>query len=352
MNKDDNETLQNIIETTDKKTPSIEFIKKGPTLREIESDPELDARQNKLSSTITNKDTDWQPVQRQFTEHEGIVNLQQFLTTVSETATRAGNQDLAERAQAMQEGCVFIGESEMQEAIDHIAQQFRDEVQSGSNLLVYIGGNRSERYVALRIAEEFDALTDIIPHLKSRLHISDNPNRIARHAASSPEDTRIKVVDDFILSGKRLSGLTGEVLKELSTKGIPDKKIRYMTEAVVVAAPANLPSRIHGIDVGKISAYYSAQEIRTTDGKWAVQTGTSLAGSHCTTDYGYQTEIREYSEFLKEQNINADLPLLFSIDRPYENDSTAHYFVGYSDPELQQRWENVSSKYSLAEVAV
>lgn len=317
------------------------YLKEGPKLSEVLSRAE--PRDNIISSTIQDESTDWEKVERVFTEKEGLEDLTGFLDKTIQVAGEVQDQQILNTANALKENLVYVGEIELKEAIAWLAARIKAQAQEGKNIFLYIGGNRSERYITMRILEEFDAITEESPSVRDRVRASDNPFRIAE-AMSNSHDTIAMIADDFMLSGSRMQAFNGNMQAALIESGMKIEDIRERLHSLLVAAPTNMPE--DRFPFGNVSAYYG---LKTKPLEGILFTGVAITGSHCSTDYGFESPMRDFQKFLQENGYQVPKPLLTDIQRPYDNESTGASFTSYSNPEIQERWDRISRKYLLEE---
>lgn len=323
-------------ETIVKTDRQLTCIKDGPTLSEVIA--KETPRDNKINSILQDDTTDWKKVGREFTEREGLQDLSNFLDLTVQRAQQTNATDTLKEATALRDNLVYVGESELQEATAGLAEHVKSRVEQGKSVFLYIAGNRSERYISMRIMEEFDAITEDNQDIRRHVRFSNNPDTIAEQVAQNP-NSEVMIPDDFVFSGSRIQESNGKMERALQKAGNTQK-----VETLLIAAPSDKYTS-ETMPVDKITAYYG---LKTEPLKNLVFTGIAVTGSHCSTDYGFEAPIRDFQKFLKDNGQEVQTPLLMNIVRPYDNESTSATFVGYKDPELQQRWGKIERKYSLS----
>lgn len=338
-------------------TPKITIVKEGPRFSKIIAD-EVN-RENRIASTVVGDETDWKRIRRDFTEREGLTNLQVFIDKTIETAGNHGDEDIMRTAVALKENLAYIGEPELHEALKGIAAHVIELAKANQHIYICPVGLRSERYIALRIMEELDIVTEKTPELKQLLHFSESSKTIAKACKDNLYNCSVIVPDDFAVSGVRIRGFAGQMFRNLVEEGIPPEKAASIIKATLVAMPVrdqydkesySLSTEISGGGRSdkyplEVYAYYGVKEYRDKNGKWYVHPGISLSASHCSVDYGFETEIERFHKYLHDQGVKIDMPLLGHINRPYEfrEESGSRK---YQNPELQARWGKITQKYS------
>lgn len=308
----------------------------------------LEQRTNKIKSNKVDPVT-FKKSEREFSESEGIENLIDFIETTIETAHVNEDTGAEETARLFKDNLRFVGEEELKEATQGIAQHLVDEAKKGKEVIVYPANVRSERYIALRILEEIDYLTEQTLEVRERIRITESLSGLVERSKQSSGNCLIAVTDDFVISGTRIQGSASKVFNELVQEGILPDQASSMIEANVVALPQRRGERL---TVGsgekerdlRTFGYFRFPEYRGSDGKWVVNTGISLTGSHSSADYGFETVLEDFQKYLKSKSVEKEIPLLYQIVRPYEmEDNWASR--NYKDKDLQKRWGRIQKKY-------
>lgn len=319
----------------------ISFVEKGP--RFVDGLTNLQERQNGIKST------DEKGRARSFSEEEGLKDLQDFVDLTISTATEKGDQEVEETARLFKENLVYIGENELKRATSGIAEHLLQESREGKNVFLYWCMPRSERYVTLRVLEELDRLTEEAPELRDKFKVSQSPQEIAKVCLNSPDNSLVVVPDDFVVSGTRIQGFVSNVFEGLLAAGFSPDKASSIIEADVVATKTR--SENSRLTVGdketerdfQVFSFYEINEYRNSKGELATYPGSSFTGSHSSTDYGFETVLRNFSEYLDGKKVEYKKPLLTDIVRPYATSPDGKY----EDPILQGRWERVQQRYGL-----
>lgn len=331
----------------------IRFQKVGPSFPQVLSDKV--GRQNTVVSIEEpSQATEWKKKPHQFTEEEGLDDLAVFLNQVEDVAKLANDDKVLEEVGLFRENLVYIGEKELQEAVVGIAGHLVEKAVAGKTSYIYVAGIRSERYITLRVLEEFDRLTEADPKLREKLQVSRVIQAIAQGCMENPDDSTAIVIDDFAISGKGIRGAAQDVYRELVKSGMKSEQAADSVEACLVACTRRQEGTNYQLVSKegeenkplKVYSYYAVPEYHNSEGKRVVHPGVSLTGTHSSTDYGFENEIRRLRSYAKEQGVELEQPLLYGIDRPYKtvDDPEKNQFI---DAELQKRWETVGNKYGV-----
>lgn len=335
------------------------YIKEGPKFTDILTDTK--ERDNSLSS----QDREAYPVPppNRFTERLGLTDLNTFLDSTIQLASQTGNKEIEETAQVFKRDLVYIGETELQEALHGLASGIVSSAENGENVYLYVGGVRSERYVALRILEEVDQLTAENPQLRQSIHLSERASEIARGLKNVGGRGKVIVADDFSVSGTRIDAFATNAFRSLVQVGFSPEEASRRIEINLVA---DKPNREEGHKIKsyfsgekydypvKTVAYFGVPESLKSDGKWNVFTGMSVTGSHSSTDYGYDNVLEEFRKFQIDNGIVPKMPLLHNVTRPYDMEDYSggymeeHRSNFYKDKQLQARWNMIMHKYQLS----
>lgn len=341
------------------------IVKTGPNLGEAMSD--LRQRENILKSCQGSKlgeasdlwqknyvfkprQVDFRAKEESFSEAEGLKDLADFIETVVKTAQESGDSEIKSQAEAFRDNLVFVGEKELREATQGIAQHLLERCREGKQVIVFPANTRSERYIALRILEEVDASTDETPDLRQRIRITQNPYRAARQCKENPGSCLIVVPDDFIVTGTRIQAFASTAYSALLKEGFTPDEASQVVEANVVASPDQPQGNKLSMGIGnngrslRVFSFYGVPEYRDSKGIWFVFSGVSMTGSHSSTDYGFEQELKKFHAYLSKKGAQRNMPLLANLVRPYQTKDTTSQ---YQDPELQTRWEKTEEKYGL-----
>jgi len=324
----------------------ITFVQKGPRFVDVIRNPQ--DRINPIRSIFYDKQIS-KKIERAFNEKEGLEDLLVFVDKTIDTAATNGDKQMEEEARLFKENLVFVGERELKEATIGIAKHLIEVAEKGKNIFIYWSNFKSERYISLRILEEIDYLTEELPEIRSKFKISNGSQRIAKECKDLLGNCLVAVPDDFIVSGTKIGGFATGMYDSLVKAGYSPDKASEMIEADVIATTTHFEDftimigqeRERGL---KIFSFYKAEEYRNSKGEWAVSSGASFTGSHCSTDYCFENELERFSEYLESKNIKLNTPLLTNIIRPYTINMQTRK---YEDSELQAKWENVQRKYGI-----
>jgi len=319
----------------------IQIVKEGPKLKDI-------ANEEGRNNPIEIKSIWGKGETGVFEESRAVKETLEFIERVIQKANGIGDSEIANQATSFRENLVFIGERELQEAISAMASRLLNEARKGKPVVIFFGGVRSERYIALRVLGEVDKMIGEDESLRQKIRLSGSPQKTAEFAKENNWKCLVAVCDDFIISGTRIKGFASEVFNRLIAEGATPEQASRIVEANVVALNEVFKKR--GLSVGientsvegslRVFSYYSAPEYFNNEGQWAVFPGASITGSHTSVDYGFEAVIREWVEKFPE----LEYPPLYEIRRPYEFEDDGRV---YKNSELQNKWKNLSGVYSL-----
>lgn len=321
----------------------VTVVEKGPKIIDLD----LDGRENQVRSIEIDPIT-FKPKERTFAEKEGIEDLIGFVDTVIETADKSGDPQMEETARLFKENLVFIGEKELKKATKGIAQHLLQEAKKGKDIIIFPAHIRSERYISLRILEEIDLLTEEDQQLRSRIKLTESAKQATEIAQKSTGNCLVAVPDDFVFSGFKIKGCAMRIYDKLLQAGFSSDKAFEMIEAEVITLPQRSGGKLTPGKEDKdlnFFSYYQVPEYRGKDGTQVVHTGISVTGSHTSTDYGFDMELKEFHQFLRKEGVDRKLPLLHEVVKPYE--MTDESPRKYKDSALQGRWERMETKYGI-----
>lgn len=305
-------------------------------------------RNNKLTSTIKNDETDWKPVGRVFTEREGLTNLELYLNNVQIELDKLPTPEagvLKKTIEVFRENLVFVGENELRTALNGMANHVIELAREGNLVYLYSYGPRSERYVTLRVLEQVDTLLEENPELKAKIKFSENEARIFEHWGDGITNPKILIPDDFLVSGTTIVGKMGRINTFFKSKGIENPE--SFIEALLVTSPKRSGDQLkRNLKDGSIFSYYGIDLFKSVGGV-SLRTGMSVTGSHASTDYAFEDEIEYIQNFLKNNRLQVpELPFLYKVDRPYEMKEWGQPRE-YVDENLQQRWIKIQQKFGI-----
>uniref|UniRef100_A0A7C5YUM1 Uncharacterized protein n=1 Tax=candidate division CPR3 bacterium TaxID=2268181 RepID=A0A7C5YUM1_UNCC3 len=286
------------------------------------------------------------------TEGQAVIETVQYIERVIDEARKIGDYDTARRATLLLENLVFIGEKELQEAISAIASRLLERAKEGKTVVIFFGGLRSERYIALRVLEQIDKMITEISEdedrerLHQNIRISGNSEKVAKLAERKNWNCLVAVCDDFILSGTRIKGFLWSVLNRLIERGVTLDQALEIVEVEVIATHGSFIQKGLKTEEGtpternfKVFSYYVAPEYCYDETHWVFYPGASVTGSHCSVDYGFEAII----DMWRKEFPGLKLPPLYRIIRRYQSDMDGRF----TDPKLQQKWETLSAAYLL-----
>lgn len=333
-------------ENTPKPETRFTFVEPGPKFVDLIGDNK--DRNNQLSSTIKTEETDYKPVRRFFTEREGLIDLESYFEQVNTQLKKIEGpevEEMRETVTAFRENLVFIGETELQNAVQEMSNKIADFAREGKTVYLYPHNLRSEKYITLRVLEELDANLEDSPQLKNRIKVSASEHKIFEDCKDNIGDTKIVVLDDFLISGIQITGAMGRVARVLKEKGVEQPNL--IIEGFIVASAIRTGGNLEQVlKSGNVNAYFGISEFRNSKGMWFFHPGISVSGSHASTDYGFETTIDDIQKFLYKNGLDEPrFPFLYNIDRVYDTEGWTSR--KYADPELQKRWEKMEQKFGL-----
>lgn len=325
------------------------FIKDGPTIQQL-----LDSKKDRSNIINLTASYEWNKHANEITEQEGLENLLFFLDETIRLANEVNNTEVAKTAKGFKENLVYIGENELKEAISEMVKYLIKKIEQGQDIYIYIFNHRSEKYIAIRILDEFHKQTADKENLREKMHFSRDYTKIAKKIMEDKiNNPHVIIPDDFILSGTRISN-SANILQALIEQGMSPEKATSSIEAMVIGSRDRKilisnkrkdPNKTVDEFRLNIYSYYQTKEYFDENGKWCVFPGISLTGSHCSTDYGYEDELLKLKKFHEEHNneINTrGLPV--NIERPY---SATWPSLRYIDEVLEQKWQELCSEYKI-----
>lgn len=333
-------------ETPPQPKPETKFTYEAPGPKFVDLLKDNKNRNNPLSSTARLDQKDWnsEAITRKFTEREGLVNLNSYFEQVSAELQKLSgpeSEEMKQKVKLMRENLTFIGEPELQTALQGMARHVIELAQQGKNVYLFPYGTRSEKYITLRTLEQVDAMLEGSPHLMSRIKIGETIEEIFRHWGDGIVDMKILIPDDFLVSGSTLMGVMGGARRHLSEKGVEEAEKHI--ESLVVASALN-DSQKQPKD-GSIHAYFGVPIVRKSPDGHLLTARIAMTGSHASVDYGFDETIDTIQEFLsRKSTVVPDLPLLYKVNRPYEMKEGTH---DYSDEQLQKRWDKMEQKFGI-----
>lgn len=259
----------------------------------------------------------------QFTEAEGLLDLDNFLGQVIRTAYGKSDQasrSALESAMRMKEEFSFLGEKEFNEACDGIAQMWKEylEQDEGNVLNIYnhqrVGFDgrteqKSFNVVLDKITERFTERIKNEPYLA--LRVKDDPEKWV-----DAPGAKLVVVDDWMSSGNTIRTNAQKAGALAERMGLPG--LNAKSEAHVLIARADQSAVNYVVQGGKVTApvrsYY----------KTAHDSGAhrlSLSGAHSSVDYGFETPLANMQQYLSSHNVVREEPLLTHIQRSYQADA-------------------------------
>lgn len=310
-------------------------------------------RNNRLSSTFKPDQSGSMPATRGFTEREGLKNLDSYFKHVETELQKVNGADVEEMKTmltAFRDNLVFIGEPELETALGGMAQHVIDYARGGKFVYLLPYGDRSEKYITLRLLEQIDATLEKEPELSQRIKLPNSRDEISsdwndQMMEHGNADIKVVLPDDFIISGSTHKGVMRGICKHFTDRRIGNPE--EFLETLIVASPIRQGDTLKSsLQHGSLTSYYGISEILTTEGKFAVNTGIVITGSHASADYSFDAVVDNFQEFLKKKSLQVpETPFLYKVNRIYDNKGFGS--SEYINPELQQRWNKMERKYGI-----
>lgn len=246
--------------------------------------------------------------QLHFTEAEGILDLDDYISVVKETAEKAGNKKMMAEMTAFREKFSFLGTKEYEAATAGIAQAWLDYLkQSPEHILnIWTGFKagkmaRSQTAVALDIIKKFTALDESTTYA---YQLKVDPEQWT----DSPKALLI-VVDDYIASGTSLRNNIKQAHNAAEANNVGE--LVSKTEAHIMIAKENQRQITDSRDQNlAVRSFFRAQE---SAGVYE----TNFSSAHSSMDFGFEEVFKDTAKFLDEQKVKREQPLLAYLERSY-----------------------------------
>ncbi len=258
--------------------------------------------------------------QEQMTEHEGLYELDSFLTEYQERNSHPwSNTEGAKKAKSLQENLTFIGQNEFEEAARGIASNWKQYLQQDPDrkICVLTAISDSEKYPGIRKSDEF--LRDQILQNFSDEELEAFSGRIVDTLDDiqndKPEDVRLILLDDWTISGQQMRRAYQDL--KYDPYFIPYKD--SLEVQLITASEDRIQNGLQidpeDPDEGaiKVSCYFKSHHVADA----ATETKSYTTGLHSSVNYGFEDILEDLiSEDTKEGETPAVLALA-SIVRTY-----------------------------------
>ncbi|MCA9309284.1 hypothetical protein KC973_02810 [Candidatus Saccharibacteria bacterium] len=298
------------------------FVCDAPRLAEIARDSTRTTRVTRIESEYSTggSDPDGRPTITE-TEHVATQHFINFLTNYVQAAEAAGSShdQQRERAEDILENLTFIGEKERQEAVRGIAIYWKSQLRANPNLqLCVIAGVRRGKRSEIVKSGEF--LLDSVLQEFTDEEIKEFEGRITTEVddlTADPEDVKIILLDDWVISGQQMSSTASELLHDQATQ-----KYKSSIEINLVTCP---PKRLETgfVDYGlriPIKSYFRSHQSRLAT--HYTSHGAYETGAHSSVDYDFEwTYIEGIAGDMRRTPTKSkgkvEMPGLTNIVRPY-----------------------------------
>lgn len=289
------------------------YVKEAPLIQEIAEDT---TRTNKISYWRTNSMT--RPRQRMgekppeseittLTEHQSLGYLVEFLSYASEMLKKSespNNLRLANIADNIKDRLNYIGERELAEASEKIAESWKYYLEKDPKNTLCVPQEiiRTGDYEGKKSSE---ILFDRVMSFFTEEEREKYKDRISTNITTlKPEDadtTKVILLDDWSISGVQLENGFGTVFR-----GAP-KEYRTRMEVNLIAATEKQLNKLtlQGRSV-PIHAYFKIQEAPNDAGR---PNGLPMiTGSHSSVDFGFEKPIQDMVTALN--NLGPETPIM------------------------------------------
>ncbi len=328
------------IETVEIANPEIDgkqhFVKDAPIFEEQIRDKSRTNTFRHLASYGANPmsfDDLGNPDIRELTEHQGLVELHDFLMDCTTNPKMAANDDYETymiQAKSMLENLTFIGKKEYDEAVQGLGKLWKDYLESDpdNQICVPLAITRSE---GLRKSDTY--LFENILATFSDGELEQYSGRIVQEVSDitkEPENVRIILLDDWTISGAQMSSSYRSISSSRAYS-----KYAVCVRVNLIAASENRLEKGLGVGNGNwgnnetarlpVESYFRAH---TAEGSVY---GTHTTGTHSSVDYDFQTNIANMRSILTTLDSLPDgtptekvkMPPLTNIVRTYRNSKPA-----------------------------
>lgn len=230
----------------------------------------------------------------QKSEAEAIIELDDFLSTVMEVSA-GDNPEMHDHAVLLKEQLGYLDEESFDFGIDTIAEMWVQYLQKNPEANINLfrrqsnGVNKSFEYVLEKVkGRVFDK------DMSARLRIFDTPDTWRDTPGS-----KLVVLDDWVISGKSVSRLTSQALKEAQAQG-------YRIDGQI---EVHTLSREASAEVSPGVVYRSVFMHDSRDYE-----KVSMIGSHSSVNYGFEYPMREMMKYLQSRGKFVSSPLLMALE--------------------------------------
>lgn len=251
-------------------------------------------------------------------------------------------EELIQYIENFKENMVYINNAEFEKSTDVMAERIIADAQAGTLVGVFSYIDRSPRYMCVKVLDKvrrlLESASNFTPEeatqIKENIIFSESEAQLASEVSKRKNDqnrpVQIYVVDDFVISGSRMSGGLKRVNRELIDQlpGADDVDVRGL---VLCAAPE---------DDLAIDAVYQPK-----DGK--ARTTKEMAGSWSSTDYGFENKLSHIATRTGVDHPltadNSSLLLAHMIKGRYEKDDSGQYL----DPQYAEEYQKIVDTFGV-----
>lgn len=274
-------------------------------------------RYARTNTRLDNNDPEPEDMIVEMTEHQGLVELTDFLRTVASEELEYDSYDISKDAETILHELNFIGQKEYTAAVQGLKDLWVSYLEANpkQQLCILAGVSRmqqkrkSDQFLAESILATFSE--DELARYRGRIVTS------MESITEAPVDTKVLLVDDWTISGNQLI--------EAANAVADDEKFGPYRDSLEVNLIAASSKRLDGgLDVlGKsgeytvpVKAYYRTHEQAQQDGSFLA--GESpVSGTHSSGDFGFEQVIGKIVQARNAHGVPTQMPPLCNIVREY-----------------------------------
>ena len=348
------------------------YEKAGPKIQELLESPQERANTVQVRDGAT------------FSERHGLEMLAQFIDSAISRAQEVGDEEHCRAAKLLKDNCVYIGDVELHEAIEHLAGYLIEITRRGKEVAMYVPspeydhkGSRSQEYVALLLFEALERqgfTSGYSPYISFFQRNWDVKSMLVRKEHN--QHPLFVIPDDFMLSGMQAHYRISVILDQLIGCGIDPDEAASIIQPLFVSS--RMGSASDGVFEGRANfdfqakqftvvkpvygyAYYGVPDFPTGGAKgdkiWDVENyrDVCLTGSHRDPDFGYGVIMSALIKFGKKNGMKIPSDLPYNILPPYaqvrrENRENFEWGSLIATPlvipaQTKDRWARIKKEY-------
>lgn len=239
----------------------------------------------------------------QMPEGEAILDLDSYLGKVKDFALAAGDATFLDQVEGFRSDLGYLSESDFENGTEIIAQSWIDYLVQHPSAKLNIFNPLSPRqksngYTLGGILASVDNRLDALAE-DDAVSIRD---RIRQNSDDweSDDDSKLLVVDDWVISGGSASEFIKEAKAEASKHNLSFDPKNIEIHTIARAEKADAPDGFLYRTVFLNRSERSYREV-------------SMTGAHCTVNYGHEHQIHTMQSYLQNMGIYIEAPHLFKI---------------------------------------